>query len=189
MNLHATAGSGSSGLVRRVVVIFMLAFGAMQAASAQQPPPEQQPTENSTEQGATEIDQTDLGGPYPEGLVLPEDQSPFLRDSRFSAQLRTFYFDRDKYDDSTSEAWTLGGSFTYQSGYLANFLRFGATAYTSQPLYAPDEKDGTSLLKPGRKATRCLASGMAKSSSPTRCSARSVPSSTTRRISTRTTCA
>lgn len=156
MNAHGDAGSRPPWVMTRLAMIFMLMCAGLSTAWAQQPPPE--PTDDSTEQGVTEIGQSDLGGPYPEGVVVPleEEASPFLRDSRFSAQLRTFYFDRDKYDGSTSEAWALGGSLTYQSGYVADFLRFGATAYTSQPLYAPDEKDGTLLLKPGQEGYTVL---------------------------------
>ena len=152
MNAFAFAGSPSRSPVSLIAMSLMLAFGSVSVASGQTPPP----PDSSVEQGATEIDQTDLSGPQPEGLVVPEDKSPFLRDSRFSAQLRTFYFDRDKMDDTTSEAWAIGGSFTWRSGYLADFLRFGATAYTSQPLYAPDDKDGTLLLQPGQEGYTVL---------------------------------
>ena len=152
MNVHADAGSRTRWSVLLTATSLLLASAGFTPAYAQEQPPD------STEQGATEIDQTDLSGPHPEGEFVPpeEEVSPFLRDSRFSAQIRSFYFDRDKYDDTTSEAWALGGSFTYQSGYLANFLRFGATAYTSQPIYAPDEKDGTLLLKPGQEGYTVL---------------------------------
>jgi hypothetical protein len=63
---------------------------------------------------------------------------------------------RDKYDNSISEAWALGGSVTYTSGYLENLFRIGAAAYTSQPLYAPDGRDGTLLLKPGQEGYTVL---------------------------------
>ena len=58
--------------------------------------------------------------------VEPEQKFPFFDDSRISAQARTFYFYRDRFDDSISEAWTLGGSVTYASGYAADRLRVGA---------------------------------------------------------------
>jgi hypothetical protein len=37
-----------------------------------------------------------------------------------------------------------------QSGWLLDFFRMGATAYMSQPAYAPDSRDGTGLLGPGQ---------------------------------------
>jgi hypothetical protein len=115
----------------------------------------------SAEQGATHMDQIDMSNPQPGHTLVPspakpEEKSPFIHDSKFSAQLRTFYFDRKKFDDSYSEAWTLGGSITYQSGYLADLFRIGAVLYTSQPLYAPDDRDGTLLLKPGQEGYTVL---------------------------------
>jgi hypothetical protein len=115
---------------------------------------------DSAEQGTTHMDRIDMGSPQPGQTLppsaMPEEKSPFIRDSRFSAQVRTFYFDRKKFDDSYSEAWTLGGSITYQSGYVADLFRIGAVLYTSQPLYAPDDRDGTLLLKPGQEGYTVL---------------------------------
>jgi hypothetical protein len=115
----------------------------------------------SAEQGATPMDQIDMSNPQPGLTVIPapakpEEKSPFIHDSKFSAQLRTFYLYRDKYDNSISEAWALGGWIGYQSGYVADLLRIGAVAYTSQPLYAPDDHDGTLLLKPGQEGYTVL---------------------------------
>jgi hypothetical protein len=115
---------------------------------------------DSAEQGTTPMDQIDLSNPQP-GQVIgppvePEKKSPFFDDSRISAQLRTFYMIRDQYDNSNSEAWTIGGSIAYKSGYLANLFGVGAVLYTSQPLYAPDDRDGTLLLKPGQEGYTVL---------------------------------
>ena len=48
-----------------------------------------------------------------------------------------------------SEAWAIGGALRYKSGYFFDLFGVGAAVYTSQPLYAPEERDGTLLLKPG----------------------------------------
>jgi hypothetical protein len=103
----------------------------------------------------------DMGNPAAGRTVAPapekpEEKSPFLRDAKFGLQLRTYYFNREKYDTSHSEAWTLGGALSFKSGYLADFLAVGAVAYTSQPLYAPDDRDGTLLLKPGQEGYTVL---------------------------------
>ena len=140
-----------------MTVALVLMLGGIAPALGQASP--DVPQTNSTEQGATEIDQIDLSNPEPMEPIAPsasQDTPAFFRDSKFSAQLRSFYFDRDKYDNSTSEAWALGGSLSYQSGYLADFFRIGATGYTSQPLYAPDDRDGTLLLKPGQEGYAVL---------------------------------
>lgn len=86
----------------------------------------------------------------------PGELPAFLRDTKFSAQARTFYFYRSKFDDSVSEAWALGGWAGLKTGYLANLLAFGAVADTSQPLYAPVDRDGTSLLMPGQEGYTVL---------------------------------
>lgn len=137
------------------IVVGTLLAGSMTSALGQQLPAE------SAEQGATPMDQVDLANPQPgqaldPAPVEPEKKSPFFDDAKIGAQARTFYLYRDKYDNSISEAWALGGSVTYQSGYLADRLRVGAVAYTSQPLYAPDGRDGTLLLKPGQEGYTVL---------------------------------
>lgn len=106
----------------------------------------------SVEQGVTPLDQIELANPQPgQAIVAPEKRTPFFDDSKISAQLRTFYFHRDKYDNSVSEAWAIGGSISYLSGYIADLVRIGGVAYTSQPVHAPDDRDGTLLLKPGQE--------------------------------------
>lgn len=128
---------------------FMLLIGGVTPALGQAP------TTESVEQGATLMDQMDLGTAtpaqtIPPALVPPETMSPFIRDTKFSVHLRTFYFNRDKYDNTRSEAWAIGGWVGLQSGFLADVFRVGAVAYTSQPLHAPEDRDGTLLLKPGQ---------------------------------------
>ena len=85
-----------------------------------------------------------------------KDAPPFFRDTKLDVNFRTYYFYRDKFDDSISEAWALGGSVSYKSGYLFDRFGVGATVYTSQPLYAPDDRDGTLLLKPGQEGYTVL---------------------------------
>jgi hypothetical protein len=108
---------------------------------------------SSTEQGAIPLDQSDLGNPSLPLIFKPEEKSelaPFFRDSTFSGQVRSFYLNRKQFDSSHSEAWVLGGSLAYKSGYLADFFRLGVVGYTSQRLYGPEDKDGTLLLEPNQ---------------------------------------
>jgi len=112
-------------------------------------------------QGATAMEQVEMANPSPgatgtPALAKPEEVSPFVRDSKFGGQFRTFYFNREKYDNTHSEAWAIGGSLAYLSGYVGNLVRLGAVGYTSQPLYAPDNRDGTLLLKPGQEGYTVL---------------------------------
>jgi hypothetical protein len=132
---------------------FILLVGAVASAFGQDRP------DKSVEQGRTPMDDTDLSNEVPQQEVItekPKRRFPFFDDTKLSAQLRIFYFNRDQFDNSTSEAWTIGGSVSYLSGYLADLLRVGAVVYTSQPLYAPEDRDGTLLLKPGQEGYTVL---------------------------------
>ncbi len=79
-----------------------------------------------------------------------KDTPAFFRDTKLNLNIRTFYFYRDKYDDTKSEAWALGGALAYQSGWFLDHFAVGSVLYTSQRLYGPDDRDGTLLLKPGQ---------------------------------------
>jgi hypothetical protein len=83
-----------------------------------------------------------------------KDTPPFLRGTNLTLNFRTYYFYRDNYPGSSpqvNEAWVLGGSLSYRSGWFLGHFAVGAALYTSQPLYAPNDKDGTLLLKPGQE--------------------------------------
>jgi hypothetical protein len=83
-----------------------------------------------------------------------KDTPPFFRDTKFGVNIRTYYFLRDNYEGTSpdeNEAWALGGSIYYQSGWFLDHFSVGAVLYTSWPLYAPDDKDGTLLLKSGQE--------------------------------------
>ena len=60
-----------------------------------------------------------------------------------------YYLDRNKFDDTESEAWAIGGSAGFKTGYFRERFALGATGYTSQRLLGDDDKDGTLLLEPG----------------------------------------
>jgi hypothetical protein len=81
---------------------------------------------------------------------LRETRRKAWQDTEFDVQIRSYYLDRDKYDGSESEAWALGGSVGLKTGYFRDRFALGATGYTSQRLYGPEDKDGTALLAPGQ---------------------------------------
>jgi len=74
--------------------------------------------------------------------------TPFLADTRLEARFRSFYLRNDRTIGSLSEALATGGSLYYRSGWLGGFFAVEAEGFTSQPLYAPQDRDGTSLLRP-----------------------------------------
>lgn len=106
-------------------------------------------TPDSVEQGHTQM--PDSFDHRPIAALLHESTLVGLRDTTLSLQLRTYDLDRINFDGSTSEAWTLGGSAGFKTGYFENFIALGATGYTSQRLYGPLDKDGTKLLQSGQE--------------------------------------
>jgi hypothetical protein len=62
---------------------------------------------------------------YPELGEKRREWAPFFRDTDFNLHFRSFYFNRQKADDTYSEAWALGGWIDYSSGWLAE--RVGST--------------------------------------------------------------
>jgi outer membrane porin, OprD family len=105
-------------------------------------------TPTSTEQGQTPMDSS--FEPRDRATVVREERRQAFRDTDFYGELRTFYFDSDNLNGSHSEAWAIGGSAGLKTGYFRDLFAFGATAYTSQPVNAPADKDGTKLLEPGQ---------------------------------------
>jgi outer membrane porin, OprD family len=100
---------------------------------------------SSVEQGQTQLDET-----FDFREFQLEKRRTALQDTKFDFNLRTFYFDRNQFDGSESKAWAIGGWFGFKTGYFLDHIAFGATVYTSQPLDAPEDKDGTLLLRPGQ---------------------------------------
>jgi outer membrane porin, OprD family len=111
-------------------------------------------TPDSVEQGQTQLPESFDHRPI--AALLHESKLVGLRDTTFDVQLRSFYLDRDNYDTSQSESWTLGGSAGFKTGYFGQVVAFGATAFTSQRLYGPADKDGAQLLETGQKPYTAL---------------------------------
>jgi len=83
----------------------------------------------------------------------------FFRDLSLNLHFRSYYFNRELPfrppppsgpDNFNQEAWALGGWVGVQSGWLLDTFRAGAVGYTTQPAYAPADRDGTGLLGPGQ---------------------------------------
>ena len=104
---------------------------------------------NSTEQGQVDLSQSFEHRPLE--ALLQESSLVGLRDTRINAELRSMYLDRDNFNHTESEAWALGGSLGFKTGYFVNLLAVGATGYTSQRLSGPEDKDGTKLLQTGQR--------------------------------------
>ena len=85
-----------------------------------------------------------------------EKRRQAFKDTKFEINFRTFYFDRHQFSNANSEAWAIGGWAGLKTGYFLDHIAFGITGYTSQPIYAPDDRDGTTLLAPGQEGYTVL---------------------------------
>jgi len=88
-----------------------------------------------------------------EALAL---ENMLVNDSKVNLQLRTYVMDRQKPGGVANQAWAAGGWLGYRSGWLGDALNFGLVGYTSQPLWAPADSDGTLLLAPGQQGYSVL---------------------------------
>jgi outer membrane porin, OprD family len=131
---------------------------ASNAVAQQATPPPEEP--DSTEEGHTEMGNS--FGPRTHEEWVRETRRKAWQDTDWTFQVRSYYLDRDKYDDSESQAWALGGSAGFKTGYFRERFAFGATVYGSAPLDAPDDKDGTLLLKPGQEGYAVLGEAYAE---------------------------
>jgi hypothetical protein len=141
------------------VLVAAIAVGLLcthSAGWAQETLRDEAPPPSSVEQSITPIERAFKLLPERPGLLprLKErlkDAPPFLRDTKIDVNLRTFYLNQKKYDDNHAEALAGGGALSYRSGWLLDRLAIGAAFYLSEPLYAPEERDGTNLLQPGQR--------------------------------------
>jgi len=81
---------------------------------------------------------------------------PVIRDSQITLKPRVYYYEQERPDGTIKEAVAGGGSLEYRSGLMFDRFRLGMELYTSQPIYAPEDRDGTQLLKPGQEGYTVL---------------------------------
>src|SRR5438876_2094585 len=105
----------------------------------------------STEQGQTPLDES-----FDVRQWHLERRRQALKDTKFEFNLRTFYLDRSDFSGAEKQAWAIGGWLGVKTGYFLDHIAFGATVYTSNPIYVPDDRDGTVLLAPGQNGYTIL---------------------------------
>ncbi len=136
------------------VACLTVLYGAGSARAAQQAVAD---TRASTAAGEPALSSVEEGRTLLEGSFEEwqqwrlEKRRQALEDTKVMFNLRTYYFDRNKFDGSESEAWAIGGWAGVKTGYFLDHIALAATGYTSQPLYGPDNRDGTLLLAPGQE--------------------------------------
>lgn len=147
--------------LRLAALALAVLLGTTGRSSAQEVIAQEEPTPSSVDEITTPIDRA-----FREGISRPgffpwlkeqlKDTPPFFRDTKLDLNLRSFYFNRDQFNDNVSSAWALGGALAYKSGWLLERLQIGTTFYWSENLYGPKDKDGTLLLKPGQHGYNVL---------------------------------
>ncbi|MBW2497373.1 MAG: OprD family outer membrane porin [Deltaproteobacteria bacterium] len=91
-----------------------------------------------------------------------QDLPSFLADTTVEARYRTYYLRQDRSNDTLSEAWAMGGSIYYRSGWLEDVFALEAEGFTSQPVVAERSKRGTGLLEPVQNGYSVLGIANAK---------------------------
>jgi hypothetical protein len=121
------------------------------AAVAVQEVPEPDSALTSVEQGKPNLDQS-----FDWRQWQLEERRQAIKDTTFLVNLRMFYFDRSDFTGAEKQAVAFGGWAGVRTGYFLDHVAFGATVYTTNPVYAPDDRDGTSLLEEGQNGFTVL---------------------------------
>jgi hypothetical protein len=135
--------------------VAIVLLGSASSTRAQESIAQEEPPPASVEQSETPMERSfrilpERPGVFPWLKEKIQDLPPFFRDTKLDVNLRTYYRNAKQFDGSRNEAWAGGGALSYRSGWLFDRLSVGAVLYTSQPLYAPEDRDGTGLLRPGQ---------------------------------------
>ena len=77
-------------------------------------------------------------------------QAAFFDEATLTLHFRSYLFERSNNRRVNPAAWAAGGWAGYQTGWIADILQFGVVAYTTQPLWAPDDRRGSLLLQPNQ---------------------------------------
>jgi len=85
-----------------------------------------------------------------------ERPKAFFADTQFVIKPRAYYLDRDRDVNQDNVGLAAGGALQYLSGWAFDRLQLRATAYTSQVVYGPSDKDGTLLFLPGPESFTVL---------------------------------
>lgn len=148
----------SPGGCASVAMITLLLLSGAKSIPGQQlttPTPPPSGAESSVEQGQTPMDES-----FREFRL--EKRRKAFEDTTFEINFRSFFLDRNKFDGLESQAWAHGGWVGMKTGFFLDHIAFGLTAYTSQPVYAPESRDGTLLLEDGQEGYTVLGEAYAQ---------------------------
>lgn len=81
-----------------------------------------------------------------------DDSGEFTGRNKLNANIRSYYMNRSYDNSADGEALATGGWIDWQSPTWKNYAHIGATAYTSQNMFADDEYNRTQLLQNDEKS-------------------------------------
>ncbi len=147
-----------SGSKRRGITALLLLLAIAHAGIAAESDYEDAPPDVPIDERKSPIEKhleeelPDEAGPHTDPIRRAvRGWAPVLADSTLSARFRSYYLYGKLVDNSRREAWTYGGWLRWKSGLLLDRIRFGIGFYTSQPIHAPSDRDGTQLLRPRQR--------------------------------------
>ncbi len=149
-----SAQSTRLGLVSVLAFALVLALASWApVASAQERELDEDTAPSSAKEIETSIDRIgaerfEIPPLFPNLREQLQNLPAFFADTRLETRVRTYYLRNDDTNSKVKEAWALGGSIYYRSGWFHNLFRAELEGFTSQPLLAEDSKDGTLLLEP-----------------------------------------
>jgi hypothetical protein len=163
----ATAMIFARLFITTLLLVLLSLIGSTPRVLAQEVISQEEPPPSSVDEIVTPIERSfieriERPGFFPWLKEQLKDAPAFFRDTKLDLNLRSYYFRRDKFDDSVSSAWALGGALAYKSGWLLDRLQLGTTFYWSENLYGPKDKDGTLLLKPQQHGYSVLGQAYAR---------------------------
>lgn len=92
--------------------------------------------------------------------IAPDAPDPiraaFFDDATVTLHARSYLFDSSSDGESGAAAWAIGGWAGYETGWIGDVLQFGVLGYTSQPLWSPQDSEGSLLLLPDGSAISVL---------------------------------
>ncbi|MGH7926985.1 MAG: hypothetical protein ACREQV_04240, partial [Candidatus Binatia bacterium] len=117
--------------------VVILELAAISPVSAQDVISQEEPVPSSVDEVTTPIERSFIEriprpGLFPWLKEELKDAPPFFRDTKLEVNLRSYYFRRDRFDESVNSAWAMGGALGYKSGWLLDRLMIGTTFYWSE---------------------------------------------------------
>ncbi|MFK5923018.1 MAG: OprD family outer membrane porin [Verrucomicrobiota bacterium] len=93
---------------------------------------------------------------------MPLTGTPFFDGIDFLVSPRFYYFRRDTENVGIAESAAMGGALEMETGWWQDILRLKLTGYTSQKLYGPVDRDGSSSLRTGQESYTVLGEAVAE---------------------------